>query len=63
MLAGTQPVPGRGRSEELVRDRALRLLRQRLADRDEAAARDATTARWQLHDRLVRGDPVRVERP
>ncbi|WP_327026224.1 peptide chain release factor H [Micromonospora sp. NBC_01739] len=51
------------RQFSLNRRIALRLLRQRLADRDESAVRDATTARWQLHDRLVRGDPVRVERP
>ncbi|MBL6276571.1 peptide chain release factor H [Micromonospora fiedleri] len=51
------------RQFSLNRRIALRLLRQRLADRDDTAARDATTARWQLHDRLVRGDPVRVERP
>ncbi|MGC5031328.1 peptide chain release factor H [Micromonospora sp. DT229] len=51
------------RQFSLNRRIALRLLRQRLADRDETAVRDATTARWQLHDRLVRGAPVRVERP
>ena len=51
------------RQFSLNRRIALRLLRQRLARRDETAVRDATTARWHLHDRLVRGDPARVERP
>jgi peptide chain release factor len=47
----------------LNRGIALRLLQQRLEDRDDAAGRAATTARWRVHDELVRGDPVRVERP
>lgn len=42
---------------------ALERLRQRIARDDEAAGRAAATARWHLHDELVRGDPVRVERP
>ncbi|MGK5678176.1 peptide chain release factor-like protein [Actinoplanes sp. URMC 104] len=42
---------------------ALRLLRDRLASGDAAAERAAVTARWRVHDGLVRGDPVRVERP
>jgi peptide chain release factor len=42
---------------------ALRLIRERLARGDEEAGRAATEARWRLHDELVRGDPVRVERP
>ncbi|MEU7617802.1 peptide chain release factor H [Micromonospora rifamycinica] len=42
---------------------ALRLLRQRLADGDVRAGRAVTAARRGIHDELVRGDPVRVERP
>ncbi|MBM0230959.1 peptide chain release factor H [Micromonospora sp. STR1_7] len=42
---------------------ALRLLRQRVEAGDEAARRAVSTARWRVHDELVRGNPVRVERP
>lgn len=42
---------------------ALRLLRDRIEHGDEAARRAVVTARWRIHDDLVRGDPVRVERP
>lgn len=42
---------------------ALQLLRQRIEDGDEAAGRAVTTARWRIHDELVRGNPARVERP
>ncbi|MDG4801902.1 peptide chain release factor H [Micromonospora sp. WMMD980] len=42
---------------------AVDLLRRRVAEGDEAARRAGTTARWRIHDELVRGDPVRVERP
>ncbi|MEU1591232.1 peptide chain release factor H [Micromonospora sp. NPDC005710] len=42
---------------------ALDLLRQRIERGDEEARRAVTTARWRIHDGLVRGDPVRVERP
>ncbi|MET8064951.1 peptide chain release factor H [Micromonospora sp. NPDC005686] len=42
---------------------AVELLRQRIADDDEAARRAGVDARWRVHDDLVRGDPVRVERP
>ncbi|MET7835473.1 peptide chain release factor H [Micromonospora sediminicola] len=42
---------------------AVDLLRRRLAEGDDAARRAGTTARWRIHDELVRGDPVRVERP
>ncbi|GAA1846847.1 peptide chain release factor H [Asanoa iriomotensis] len=42
---------------------ALDLLRQRLAHADEAADRAVDTARWRIHDELVRGNPVRTERP
>ncbi|MEV0752444.1 peptide chain release factor H [Streptosporangium sp. NPDC050280] len=41
---------------------AMRLLRQRVEDGDEAAERAAVTGRWRIHDELVRGDPIRVER-
>ncbi|MEV1329380.1 hypothetical protein AB0J20_07365 [Micromonospora costi] len=37
--------------------------RQRIEDGDEAARRALATSRWRVHDELVRGDPVRVERP
>lgn len=47
----------------LNRRLALRLLRQRVADRNEAAGQALVTARWRVHDQLVRGDPIRVERP
>ncbi|MFJ5542210.1 peptide chain release factor H [Micromonospora chalcea] len=42
---------------------AVELLRQRIAADDEAARRAGVDARWRIHDDLVRGDPVRVERP
>ncbi|WP_030491634.1 peptide chain release factor H [Micromonospora chokoriensis] len=51
------------RQLSLNRGIALRLLRQRVERGDEAAQRAVTTARWRIHDGLVRGDPVRVERP
>ncbi|MDG4759075.1 peptide chain release factor H [Micromonospora sp. WMMD710] len=51
------------RQFSLNRRIALRLLRQRVEDGDEAARRAVVTARWRVHDELVRGDPVRVERP
>lgn len=51
------------RQFSLNRRVALRLLRQRVERDDEAARRAVTTARWRIHDGLVRGDPVRVERP
>ncbi|MGK5521610.1 peptide chain release factor H [Micromonospora sp. URMC 107] len=47
----------------LNRRLALQLLRQRLAHGDETAERAVVTARWRIHDELVRGDPARVERP
>ena len=49
------------RQFSLNRGIALRLLRERIERGDEAAARDAVTARWRVHDELVRGNPVRVE--
>lgn len=51
------------RQFSLNRRIALQLLRQRIEHGDEAARRAVTTARWRIHDDLVRGDPVRVERP
>lgn len=51
------------RQFSLNRRLALRLLRQRIEDGDEAAGRAVTTARWRIHDELVRGDPTRIERP
>jgi len=42
---------------------ALRRLRQRIEHDDMAAGRAVTTARWRIHDELVRGNPTRVERP
>ncbi|MCF0092992.1 peptide chain release factor H [Micromonospora sp. NPDC049114] len=51
------------RQFSLNRRIALDLLRQRVERGDEAARRAVTTARWRIHDDLVRGDPTRVERP
>ncbi|MEU8208947.1 peptide chain release factor H [Micromonospora sp. NPDC049044] len=51
------------RQFSLNRAVALQLLRQRVEQGDEAARRAVSTARWRVHDDLVRGDPVRVERP
>jgi peptide chain release factor len=42
---------------------ALDRLRQRLQQRDDAAGRAFTTARRRVHDELVRGNPIRIERP
>ncbi|HET9517343.1 MAG TPA: peptide chain release factor H [Actinoplanes sp.] len=47
----------------LNRRSALDLLRQRLQQEDEAAGRAIETARWRVHDELVRGNPTRTERP
>ncbi|MGW4500551.1 peptide chain release factor H [Micromonospora sp. NPDC004336] len=51
------------RQFSLNRRIAVQLLRQRVEQRDEAARSAAVTARWRVHDELVRGDPIRVERP
>ncbi|WDZ83642.1 peptide chain release factor H [Micromonospora cathayae] len=51
------------RQFSLNRRLALDLIRRRLADGDEAAGRAVAAARRRIHDELVRGDPVRVERP
>ncbi|MGI5240490.1 peptide chain release factor H [Dactylosporangium sp. CA-139066] len=42
---------------------ALDLLRRRLEERHSAAGAALETARWRVHDDLVRGNPVRTERP
>ncbi|MDG4821373.1 peptide chain release factor H [Asanoa sp. WMMD1127] len=42
---------------------ALCQLRDRLARADDSVNRSSDTALWHIHDELVRGDPVRVERP
>lgn len=51
------------RQFHLNRRLALQLLRQRIEQGDEATGRAATTARWRIHDELVRGNPTRIERP
>jgi len=48
------------RQFSLNRALALRRLRSLLASGDEAAVRALVTARRQIHDDLVRGDPVRT---
>ncbi|GAA0568348.1 peptide chain release factor H [Paractinoplanes ferrugineus] len=42
---------------------AVELLRSKIADGNQSAAQAAVTARWQVHDDLVRGNPTRIERP
>lgn len=42
---------------------ALELLRQRIEHDDRIVDRAVTTARWRIHDELVRGNPTRVEGP
>ncbi|SFK84483.1 peptide chain release factor [Streptosporangium canum] len=51
------------RQFSLNRRIAMRLLRQRIEEGDETAGRAVTTARWRVHDELVRGNPTRIERP
>ncbi|MEH1125553.1 peptide chain release factor H [Micromonospora sp. CPCC 206061] len=51
------------RQFSLNRRIALQLLRQRIEQGDDVAERAVTTARWRVHDQLVRGNPTRVERP
>jgi peptide chain release factor len=51
------------RQFSLNRGIALRLLRERLEAGDAAAGRAVETAKWQIHDELVRGNPTRTERP
>jgi peptide chain release factor len=47
----------------LNRRLALERLRDRIERGDEAAGQAAVTARWRVHDELIRGNPTRVERP
>ncbi|MGN9912826.1 peptide chain release factor H [Phytohabitans sp. LJ34] len=61
--SGTVVVVDTERHFSLNRRTALRLLRERLERGDEQAGRSLTTARWRIHDELVRGDPTRIERP
>jgi peptide chain release factor len=42
---------------------ALARIRARLEREDQDSDRAALTGRWRIHDDLVRGDPVRTERP
>ena len=51
------------RQFSLNRRIAMRLLRQRIEHGDEVAGRAVITARWRIHDELVRGNPTRTERP
>jgi peptide chain release factor len=51
------------RQLSLNRRLAMQLLRRRIEDGNEAADRAVTTARWQVHDQLIRGNPTRIERP
>jgi peptide chain release factor len=51
------------RQLSLNRRTAMRLLRRRIERGDEAAGQAVATARWRIHDELVRGNPVRIERP
>jgi peptide chain release factor len=60
---GTVIVVDTERQFSLNRSIAMRLLRERLQRGDDAAARDAITARWRVHDDLIRGNPTRTERP
>ena len=41
----------------------MQLLRRRIERGDEAAGQAVATARWRIHDELVRGNPIRIERP
>jgi peptide chain release factor len=47
----------------LNRSLALRMLREKLEAGDTAAGERLKTQRWEVHDDLVRGDPIRTERP
>ncbi|WP_281284109.1 peptide chain release factor-like protein [Nonomuraea deserti] len=60
---GTVVVVDTERQFGLNRRIAMRLLRERIEQGDAAAERAATTARWRIHDELVRGNPTRIERP
>ena len=62
-LSGAVVVVDTERQFSLNRRIALQLLRHRIAQDDEATNREASTARWRIHDQLIRGNPTRVERP
>ncbi|KUL31239.1 peptide chain release factor H [Actinoplanes awajinensis] len=47
----------------LNRSLAMQLLRRKLEAGDAAAGQETVTARWRIHDDLIRGDPARVFRP
>lgn len=47
----------------LNRTLALRMLREKIEAGDAEAGERLKTQRWTVHDDLVRGDPVRTERP
>ncbi|GAA4560885.1 peptide chain release factor H [Planotetraspora kaengkrachanensis] len=51
------------RQFSLNRRIAMQLLRQRIEHGEEVAGRAVVTARWRIHDELVRGNPTRIERP
>ncbi|ROO58263.1 peptide chain release factor [Micromonospora sp. Llam0] len=51
------------RRSQLNRRIALRLLRERLEHGDLLASQAMESDRWRMHDALVRGDPIRIERP
>ncbi len=61
--SGTVVVVDTERQFTLNRRIALRLLRERLEQADADAGQETITARWRLHDDLVRGNPTRVCRP
>ncbi len=42
---------------------ALERIRARLHERDRLDIKALTSDRWRVHDDLVRGDPIRIERP
>jgi peptide chain release factor len=60
---GTVVVVDTERQLSANRRLAVDLLRERLAGTDDAANRARDAARRHIHDELVRGNPVRVERP
>jgi peptide chain release factor len=60
---GTVVVVDTERSFQANRRIALQRLRDGLQRVDDATDRALLQARWREHDRLVRGNPVRVERP
>ncbi|MDR7276528.1 peptide chain release factor-like protein [Catenuloplanes atrovinosus] len=47
----------------LNRQAALRRLRERIEAGDAAAGERLKTRRWEVHDDLIRGNPIRTERP